>query len=502
MYAEAEDKGAQTAKLVAGRYRLVKSLGKGSFGEVFEAEDIQFEPPRRVAVKILHDQYVSEANVREDLRREASTLARFSHPNILRVIDFGISAEMGYIVTDLAIGGSLANKLRPDPGGAAIQMPLTEVAAFLEQLADALDEAHSAGLLHRDIKPQNVLLDGRGRPLLADFGLATAVSASSSSMMVNTTPSGTPLYMAPEQWQGQAGRASDVYSLACVAFQMLTGQPPFLGSQYELMGQHMTAPVPRLSYRAPELRYPPGVDDVLAAALAKDPRQRTRPAREFARRFREALKAPATSVSDSNHAPYAVPAYSPPPWTPSPELQQAFQPGDHERERTIALPPNVNLQSQPRPEVMLPPRPNAPLAPMPPNQQQWGMMPPMNMPKPPQPYGNFQFHQPSPHNWQHPAGVVRITPEQRRRTFYQHLTSYCIIIGFLWLLYLLTTRGYPWPIWPMLGWGVGLSFHAVNTFLFPPMSNQNLPEIPPGTSGESPGDKPSLPPEQERPLRQ
>ena len=273
-------------RLIAGRYRLRQSLGKGSFGEVFYAEDIQFNPPRGVALKLLHPQYLTDEQVREDLRHEASVLARFDHPNILRIIDFGINPDVAFIVTDVAQGGSLAHRLRPNPTQPPVMLPLGEVASYLEQIADALDEAHSQGLVHRDIKPQNILLDRRNRPMLADFGLAAAVSGTSSSMMVDTSTSGTPLYMAPEQWQGRAGRSSDIYALGAVVYQMITGGPPYLGNQYELLGQHLNSPIPRLSERAPNLHYPPALDGVIAAALAKDPHQRIRPAKELAQQFR------------------------------------------------------------------------------------------------------------------------------------------------------------------------------------------------------------------------
>lgn len=275
--------------LIADRYRLIKRLGKGTFGEVFLADDLKFTPPRAVAIKMLHAKFLNEAEVRADIEREASVLARFNHANILRVIDFDISEEMAYIVTDLAEGGSLARKIRPNAAYPAVRMPLEEVAVYLEQIADALDDAHSAGLIHRDLKPLNILLTKRGRPLIADFGLATAVNSSQSSVLIDSTTSGTPPYMAPEQWTGHVGRASDIYALGIITFQLITGELPYQGSPFEIMGQHMQAPIPKLSERAPDLQYPPALDTVIAAAMAKEPRQRPRSAMEFYRRFREAI---------------------------------------------------------------------------------------------------------------------------------------------------------------------------------------------------------------------
>ncbi len=281
---------AGSNRLLADRYRLHQSLGKGSFGEVFYAEDIKFDPPKQVAVKLLHSQYINDSQIREDIKHEASTLARFNHPNILSVIDYDISQERAYIVTSLAEGGSLANKLRPDPMKPPVRLPLEEVARYLDQIADALDEAHSFGLIHRDIKPLNILIDRRGRPLLADFGLAAALTGSQSSVLVDTSASGTPLYMAPEQWNGQAGKASDIYALGVLLYQLITGQPPFQGNQAALAYQHLNTPVPALRERAPDLVYSPALDAVLAEAMAKEPRQRTRSATELARHFRAALE--------------------------------------------------------------------------------------------------------------------------------------------------------------------------------------------------------------------
>jgi serine/threonine-protein kinase len=278
----------ETPRLIAGRYRLGRALGKGTYGQVFYAEDIKFEPPRTVAVKLLHPQFLSDNQSREDVRREASVLARFHHPNILRVSDFEISSEMAYIVTDFAEGGSLANKIKPEAGAPPVPLPLNEVIYYLEQIASALDEAHNLGLIHRDIKPLNILLDRSGRPLLADFGLATVLSGTSSSM-VDLSASGTPLYMAPEQWAGKAGKASDIYALGVVTYQLITGQPPYQGNQAALWAQHTGAPIPPLREKAPWLDYPPALDAVIAGVMAKDDRERTRPAGEFARRFKMAL---------------------------------------------------------------------------------------------------------------------------------------------------------------------------------------------------------------------
>lgn len=285
-----------SGQLVSNRYKILNSIGIGTFGEVFLAEDTKFDPPRSVAIKFLHSNFLNDHQELEDLKREAGVLARFNHPNILRVIDFEITPRLAYIVTDYAEGGSLSEKIYPDPDKPQIRLSPKEVAKYLEPLCDALDEAHSLGLIHRDIKPLNILLDKRGRPLLADFGLAAALSGSqASSQLMDLNASGTPAYMAPEQWLGQVGKASDIYALGILTFQLLTGKLPYMGNQLELMGQHLNAPIPKLKDRAPDLQYPVTLDKVIEDIIAKDPKQRTRSALAFFNRYNLAISPPVSN---------------------------------------------------------------------------------------------------------------------------------------------------------------------------------------------------------------
>ncbi|MEO8054237.1 MAG: serine/threonine-protein kinase [Acidobacteriota bacterium] len=256
-----------------GRYRLESVLGRGGMADVWRAVDVKLA--RTVAVKVIHASYAEDPHFAERFLREARVVASLEHPNILPVYDFGEEDGMPFLVMPHLAGGTLRERLRgaPAPPGLA--------AAWIGQLADALDAAHAAGVLHRDVKPANVLLGKDDRVFLADFGIAkmaeTATGLTATGIVV-----GTPLYMAPEQAQGRpASPATDRYALAVVAYEILAGRPPFEGDNpLSLMHQHVSNPAPALSSRVGGL--PAGLDAVLAAALSKDPAYRPPTCRAFA----------------------------------------------------------------------------------------------------------------------------------------------------------------------------------------------------------------------------
>jgi serine/threonine-protein kinase len=236
--------------------------------EVWRAEDQTLH--RTVAVKVIHDPIAADPTFAERFLREARLVAGLEHPNILAVYDFGTAPlegkEVSYLVMPLVPGGSLKERIR---GPAAP----TEAIPWLAAIASALDHAHAKGILHRDVKPGNVLLDAAGRPLLADFGLARSAD-SVSGLTATGTVMGTPSYMAPEQAMGKPLDArADQYALACIAFEMLTGRVPFKAdTPLAVLHQHVAVPPDPVTSFVGGL--PPGVDDVLARALAKNPAYR------------------------------------------------------------------------------------------------------------------------------------------------------------------------------------------------------------------------------------
>ncbi|HMA28464.1 MAG TPA: serine/threonine-protein kinase, partial [Thermoanaerobaculia bacterium] len=257
-----------TTGTVLGRYRLLEKAGVGGMSEVWKAEDETLK--RTVAVKVILGPVAADSTFRERFLREARLVAGLEHPNVLPVFDYGSATidgeEVSYLVMPLVAGGSLKGRVAgPVPPALAV--------AWLSAIASALDHAHAKGILHRDVKPGNVLLDSQGRPLLADFGLARSADVS-SGLTATGTVLGTPLYMAPEQATGAAlsGRA-DQYALAVIAFELLAGRVPFSAqSPLAVLHQHVTTPPPPLSSVLPGT--PPGADAVLSRGLSKEPADR------------------------------------------------------------------------------------------------------------------------------------------------------------------------------------------------------------------------------------
>ena len=262
-----------------GAYRLLERIGRGGMATVYRAYHPALD--RNVAVKVLPEFFAEDPEYRERFQREARSIARLRHPNILEVFDFGSEEGVAYIVMELAEGGTLADHL----GG---PMPLDRVLAYLEPLGAALDYAHHSGVLHRDIKPGNILLRKDGTPVLADFGLSR-IAGAGRRLTATGTVIGTPEYMSPEQAQdGQVGPGSDLYALAVVAYEMLTGRVPFRSetSSAAVLVSHLTRPMPAPHELTGELSA--HIEDVLRRGLAKNPGDRYPTARAFVSALRPA----------------------------------------------------------------------------------------------------------------------------------------------------------------------------------------------------------------------
>jgi serine/threonine protein kinase len=263
------------------RYRSPKRIALGGMGEVYRATDAVLG--RAVAVKLLADRYSRDESVRERFTREALAAARLSgEPYIVTVFDVGEHADRPFIVMEYLSGGSLEERLRKD-GAQEVGQALE----WLEQAATAIDAAHRHGVVHRDVKPANLMLDRNGTVHVADFGIASA--AGMDSLTITGTVLGTAGYLSPEQAQGErATPASDRYSLAVVAFELLSGRRPFENDSITAeAAAHVNAPVPSIAEICEGL--PPELDSVFRQALAKDPEQRFETAAEFVAALRAAL---------------------------------------------------------------------------------------------------------------------------------------------------------------------------------------------------------------------
>jgi len=273
-----------------GDYRILRLLGKGGFADVYLGEQIYLK--RSVAIKLLHTQ-VTEFQ-QEDFLKEAQHLANLAHPHIVRVHHFAVERGIPYLVMEYAPNGTL--RTRHAHGS---QLQLEAIIFYVKWIADALQYIHDQKLVHRDVKPENMLLGANQEILLSDFGLVAVAHATASLTLEGQA--GTPLYMAPEQLQGKPRPASDQYSLGVVVYEWLCGQCPFKGPLAEVVTQHLYVPPPSLQERLPTLS--PAIERVVFTALAKDPKQRFASVREFAVALEQAIKV-SNQIEFSNAQPY------------------------------------------------------------------------------------------------------------------------------------------------------------------------------------------------------
>jgi serine/threonine-protein kinase len=249
-----------------GSYRIVEQIGMGGMATVYKAYDPDTD--RYVAVKVLSHHYSQEPTFLERFRQEAKAVAGLQHPYILPVHAYGEQDGTAYLVMPYMDTGTLRDVLSR---GA---LPLRETSRLLGQTASALDYAHGKGIIHRDVKPSNLLVDGEGNAYLTDFGIAKIVEAT-LELTGTGMALGTPQYLSPEQCQGvkDLKPATDVYSLGIVLYQMLTGQVPFQAeTPMAVIQKHLTAPLPPPRSLRPDL--PEAVEGVVFKALSKEPEQR------------------------------------------------------------------------------------------------------------------------------------------------------------------------------------------------------------------------------------
>jgi serine/threonine-protein kinase len=303
------------AAVLQDRYSLEREIGRGGMATVYLATDRKHE--RRVAIKVLHPDLAAHGYHPERFLREIRIVASLTHPQILPLHDSDECEGFLYYIMPFVAGGSLRARLERDG-----PLPVDDTIVITRAIAAALDYAHRHDVVHRDIKPENILFN-EGQPVIADFGVARAISVCCDDLTVAGVAIGTPAYMSPEQATGeeQLDARSDLYSLACVVYEMLTGTPPFTGTNVrQTMVRHAVEPPPALRSARPDI--PPGVEGAILRALAKEPADRFATTVGFA----EALSAPSSS------APHLFPV---------PDAR-----------RTIAVLPFVNASPDPENEYL------------------------------------------------------------------------------------------------------------------------------------------------------
>ena len=271
-------------ELIADRYELEELVGSGGMSSVYRAKDSLLE--RHVALKVMHEQLLGEGDHVERFRREARLAAQLSHPNIVTVIDRGEQEGRQFIVFEYVEGENLKALIEREA-------PLHERAAIelALQTADGLSFAHAHGLVHRDVKPQNVLLTQDGRAKVTDFGIARSIDVHHGLTQTGTVM-GTSDYISPEQARGgPVDACSDIYSLGAVVYELLTGGVPFQGDNFVSVAmRHINDPPPSVREHRPELS--PRVDAAIRKAMAKDPGDRFETMEAFAAELRAALAEP------------------------------------------------------------------------------------------------------------------------------------------------------------------------------------------------------------------
>ena len=283
-----------------GPYRIVEKIGRGGMATVYKAYHATMD--RNVAIKIIPQHFASNPDFTARFEREAKVVAKLQHPHILPVFDYGQEGDVNYIVMPYMPSGDLKKYIRAKAG----KQSFDDIVRIFTQLCSALDYAHQRGILHRDIKPDNVLFDESSNPLLSDFGLTKIVE--SASNLTGSAVIGTPSYMSPEQGQGFAiDHRSDIYSMGIVLYEMVTGRVPYSAdTPIAVIFMHIRDPLPIPQQFRPDL--PEAAQNVILKALSKNPEDRYQTCSEFAKAFSLGLLQPnaiASSATD-NEPPTVV----------------------------------------------------------------------------------------------------------------------------------------------------------------------------------------------------
>jgi len=283
-----------------GNYRIVQLIARGNFADVCLGEHNSLHT--LAAIKILHTELSGEEV--EKFLTQARTFSSLNHPHIVRVLEFGTENNTPFLVMDYAANGTLRQL---HPGGT--RLPLSTVVTYVKQIADALQYVHDQNLVHRDIKPHNMLLGPNYEIWLSDFGIAIVSQSIGYQLQKSQEFEGTILYAAPEQIRGRPRIASDQYALGVVVYEWLTGSCPFYGSIEEIARLHTLSPPPPLREKVPTTSL--AVEQAVLKALAKDPNERFESVQEFAKALERASRPGQPGMGTRQTSPPSLPPSSP-----------------------------------------------------------------------------------------------------------------------------------------------------------------------------------------------
>ncbi len=276
-------------RIIGNNFRVVQLIGAGAMGRVYQAEQLSLG--KMVAVKLLHSELMGDEMLIKRFELEAKNASSLNHVNSIQIIDFGRDGSLLYIAMELLPGVDLAQLLEREG-----ELPLGRIARIMDQVLAALDEAHAQGIIHRDLKPGNIMLVSRRGERdfvkVCDFGIAKAQTPRDGEMLtMKGLVCGTPEYMSPEQARGEVvdGR-SDLYAVACILYQLVTGHVPFGGTAaVEVLSKHLVEPPPAILARRRDGAVPPALDALIMRGLAKERGDRPQTAAEFRQELRVAL---------------------------------------------------------------------------------------------------------------------------------------------------------------------------------------------------------------------
>lgn len=408
-----------------GQYEIVEQIGKGGMATVYKAYHERLD--RHVAIKIMHTAFLTDENFLARFQREARIVAKLEHPNIVPIYDYAEKDNNPYLVMRLIEGMTLKQK--------AIKSGLTfdEVVVIMRQVADALDYAHGLGVLHRDMKPSNILIDADGKPYITDFGLARMAQVGESTIS-HDMMLGTPFYISPEQAQGvrDLSPATDIYSLAVILYELVTGSTPFVAeSAYAIVHGHIYKQATPPSQINPDLDV--RADRVFERALAKAPTERYPTAKALIDAFTEAVAEPPKATVSAHAAPVA------------PKKQSIPVPTNDEKGKRFQVEAKLDLDNISWSEVG--------------QRLKTGVV---SIAERIEEVVDSELKKRGMGS-EDPTEIIRRRVEKRhkeRQGFIGHLSAYIMVNLMMLTFFWIVTKSFPvWMLWVIGGWGIGVMSH-------------------------------------------